>query len=221
VGEPSRWDRITLGYRGSIECRLRMRAPWAHSAGKEALPAERAVELWQCVEAFVASENQDRPGDEFRRFDAALRSIRTRADGPFGAADLVIGLRLPVGATIANVSRRLRSALEARVESWKANGAEVRVGLRGGQEAWRASKSTSLVSAFLRSIRTEGGEPRFVVKTGTADFNIVGPAWPEVPIVAYGPGDSGLDHTPVEHILIEEYELAIRVLSKVLVDLTR
>ena len=221
VGEPSRWDRITLGYRGSIECRLRMRAPWAHSAGKEALPAERAVELWQCVEAFVTSENKDRPRDEFSRFDAALRSIRTRADGPFGTAELVIGLRLPVGATIENVSQRLRSALDGRVESWQADGAELSVRLRGGQEAWRASKGTPLVAAFLRSIRAEGGDPRFVVKTGTADFNIAGPAWPDVPIVAYGPGDSALDHTPAEHILIEEYEQAIRVLSNVLTDLTR
>jgi len=28
----------------------------------------------------------------------------------------------------------------------------------------------------------------------------------------YGPGDSVLDHTPGEHVVIEEYETAIRVL---------
>jgi len=56
------------------------------------------------------------------------------------------------------------------------------------------------------------------VKTGTSDMNVVGPVW-HCPIVAYGPGDSNLDHTPHEHILIEEYGRAIAVLTRVLVAL--
>ena len=32
------------------------------------------------------------------------------------------------------------------------------------------------------------------------------------PMVAYGPGDSSLDHTPDEHLSIEEYEKSITVL---------
>jgi LysW-gamma-L-lysine carboxypeptidase len=38
----------------------------------------------------------------------------------------------------------------------------------------------------------------------------------QCPAVAYGPGDSDLDHTPQEHILISEYQRAIRVLAEVL-----
>jgi LysW-gamma-L-lysine carboxypeptidase len=34
--------------------------------------------------------------------------------------------------------------------------------------------------------------------------------------VAYGPGDSSLDHTPKEHIDIEEYLRAIDVLTRTL-----
>jgi LysW-gamma-L-lysine carboxypeptidase len=40
------------------------------------------------------------------------------------------------------------------------------------------------------------------------------------PMVAYGPGDSKLDHTPQEHVVIEEYLAAIRVLTSVLECLT-
>ncbi|MCX6020116.1 MAG: acetyl-lysine deacetylase, partial [Chloroflexi bacterium] len=36
------------------------------------------------------------------------------------------------------------------------------------------------------------------------------------PIVAYGPGDSALDHTPHEHVPIAEFERAVRVLERVL-----
>ncbi len=57
--------------------------------------------------------------------------------------------------------------------------------------------------------------PRFLYKTGTADMNVVGPRW-NCPILAYGPGDSALDHTPDEHIDLDEYLQAIDVLTRVL-----
>jgi LysW-gamma-L-lysine carboxypeptidase len=68
---------------------------------------------------------------------------------------------------------------------------------------------------MLKAIRAEGGRPRFKLKTGTSDMNTVGPTW-QCPIVAYGPGDSSLDHTPDEHIDVEEYRRAIDVLAQAL-----
>jgi LysW-gamma-L-lysine carboxypeptidase len=81
--------------------------------------------------------------------------------------------------------------------------------------AFLAEKNTAPVRALLRAIRGEGGRPRFKLKTGTSDMNIVGPAW-GCPIVAYGPGDSSLDHTPQEHIEIDEFLRSIDVLERVL-----
>ena len=51
-------------------------------------------------------------------------------------------------------------------------------------------------------------------------MNVVGPAW-RCPILAYGPGDSKLDHTPNEHIDTQEYLRAVRVLEGVLERLTK
>ena len=59
----------------------------------------------------------------------------------------------------------------------------------GGELAVRNGKSNALVKAFLQSIRQHGGDPKFKVKTGTADMNVVAPHWP-CPMLAYGPGDS-------------------------------
>jgi LysW-gamma-L-lysine carboxypeptidase len=86
--------------------------------------------------------------------------------------------------------------------------------------AFRGERTSPIVRAFLPAIRSAGGKPRLKVKTGTADMNIVGPVW-DCPIVAYGPGDSKLDHTPNERIEIAEYLKAIDILSEALVTLAR
>ena len=57
--------------------------------------------------------------------------------------------------------------------------------------------------------------PRFVYKTGTSDMNVVGPVW-QCPMLAYGPGDSTLDHTPDEHLHLDDYQRAIAVLAAAL-----
>ncbi len=51
-------------------------------------------------------------------------------------------------------------------------------------------------------------------------MNVVGPIW-DCPIVAYGPGNSDLDHTPNEHIVLEEYLKAIKILKIVLANCMR
>jgi LysW-gamma-L-lysine carboxypeptidase len=81
--------------------------------------------------------------------------------------------------------------------------------------AFKADKRNPLVRSFLRAIREAGGDPSFKVKTGTSDMNLLGAAW-KVPILAYGPGDSTLDHTPRKHLMIEEYEKAVAVLRQAL-----
>ena len=56
-----------------------------------------------------------------------------------------------------------------------------------------------------------------MLKTGTADLNVVGPVW-GCPVVAYGPGDAALDHTPHERLSLEEYRRAVDVLGAVLAE---
>jgi LysW-gamma-L-lysine carboxypeptidase len=99
-----------------------------------------------------------------------------------------------------------------------AAGQEVR--LTGAEPAYRGDKNNALVRALLAAIREVGGEPGFKLKTGTADMNILGPAW-GCPTVAYGPGDSTLDHTPDEHIVLADYHRAIVVLDLALRRLAR
>jgi LysW-gamma-L-lysine carboxypeptidase len=115
-----------------------------------------------------------------------------------------VALRLPPGFP-----------LEPFREAATAAAGPARLSLRGYEPAYRAEKNTPLVRAFLAAIRAEGGQPRFTVKTGTSDMNVVGPAW-NCPIIAYGPGDSDLDHTPNEHIDVRELQRGVSVLTRAL-----
>lgn len=119
-----------------------------------------------------------------------------------------IGLRLPPQLDLPELKAWLQEhAAGARLE------------FDPGIAAYRAEKNTPLVRAFLEAIRIEGGAPRFKVKSGTSDMNILAPAW-GCPAVAYGPGDSHLDHTPEESIELAELERGARVLAGVLEQLS-
>ena len=84
----------------------------------------------------------------------------------------------------------------------------------------RAEKNTPVVRAFLKGIRDAGGTPRFKMKTGTSDMNILAPVW-GCPVLAYGPGDSKLDHTPDEAMDLEDFARGVNVLTTALNQLAR
>jgi LysW-gamma-L-lysine carboxypeptidase len=212
IGEPSNWDRITLGYKGRLIMEVTLRAPYSHSAGEGRLPAEQGVDFWRKVEEFCGEVNSTLGAEaSFERLDPSLRHIASRDEGAFGVVEMSLGFRLPVGISPADLEPQLRQLAGSLPE-----GSSAEFSFMGGEVAYKAGKSNPLVRTFLAAIRAAGGEPRFVVKTGTADMNVVGPYWPDTPMVAYGPGDSRLDHTPNEHIDLNEYVRAIEVLTAVL-----
>ena len=92
------------------------------------------------------------------------------------------------------------------------------VHIDGNIAAWSGPRHSPLVRTMQRAILQQGGRPRSIRKTGTADLNLVAPAW-GCPAVAYGPGDAALDHTPNEHIVLEEFRRGIAVLEGTLAQL--
>ncbi len=203
IGEPSGWDHITIGYKGSFPLTYRLRAPRCHSATCVPSVAERAVAFWNAVAEYARQYNR---GEQYRfhTLDPSLRRIVTRSDGLEEEVEMHLTLRLPPGLDPAT--------LRAQMESW-ADGASLQPGPI--DPPYRADKNSPLARLFLRAIRAHGGAPSFKLKTGTSDMNVVGPAW-QCPIVAYGPGDSALDHTPDEHLDLNEFRKSIRVLEEVI-----
>jgi LysW-gamma-L-lysine carboxypeptidase len=203
IGEPSGWQGITLGYKGVLSLDYRRVLPNGHTAGAEPGPAEEAVRVWNQLAAYTEQYNQGRAG-RFDRIEPALHTMRTFGDGLQQGVEMGITVRLPPGV--------LATDLEPLLQEW-CDGADLAV--RQSAPAYRSEKNTPLVRALLRAIRAAGGRPRFKLKTGTADMNVVGPVW-NCPMVAYGPGDSALDHTPDEQINIVEFQRSIEVLAAAL-----
>ena len=210
IGEPNRWYRVALGYKGLARFELKFKHSQAHAASTRQTACEAALETWQKIRAHADSYNADKQ----RAFDIILLTLRgmysEEADF-MQHATLQVDTRLPLDYTPEQWYNEVQEMLG------NANAELVRKGF--SVPAYACEKNTPLVRAFLKSIRSHGGKPSFVYKTGTADLNTVAPIW-QAPALVYGPGDSKLDHTLEERIPLEEYHLAVSVLVDALKELT-
>jgi len=200
IGEPSGVDAVVFGYKGILRFDWRVRRPAAHTSS----PAERAVEVaagfWTAVRDRFAA---DPAAPAFDRPIPALTALH---------GDLV--------QACARVSCRLPRDFDtesflAWARGW-ADGAEVTV--HEDLPAVRTSRADPLVRAVVDATRRVTGRASVKVKLGTSDMNVLAPGW-RVPAIAYGPGDSALDHTDDEHIAIADYLAAIDVLTSALPDI--
>ena len=224
IGEPNQWDRIALGYKGSAWANVTVKRGQVHTASGEETAAEGAVDVWLRIKAYVDSFNANKQ-KVFDKLLLTLRGMESDSNEFEQWARLKVGVRLPVEVSPDDWYIKLEETLKVFTEHSQSEpeGAETfrvfveRIGF--AVPAWGCEKNTKLVRSFLSGIRSQGGEPRFVYKTGTADLNIVAPVW-NCPAVVYGPGDSSLDHTPNEHIDLNDYQKAVEVLAEALSKLT-
>jgi [amino group carrier protein]-lysine/ornithine hydrolase len=205
--EPSGWDAVTLGYKGSLRLRYRLSQPMGHGAGPNNSAGDRAITFIRRVQDH-ATEQSNGQGS-FARLDVRVLRFHADHDGFRDTAAMTLGFRLPPEFDV--------EALKRQLEGWS-DGAELR--FDHADPAVRADKNTPVVRAFLAGIRDAGGTPRFKMKTGTSDMNILAPIW-NCPALAYGPGDSKLDHTPDEAIDLGEFQRGVEVLTTALRQLAR
>jgi [amino group carrier protein]-lysine/ornithine hydrolase len=208
IGEPSGWDRITLGYKGSTWFQYTAQCATSHSAAGTHNACEQAAHFWLSLRKMA--ENWNTPHSrQFEQISPTLWKMNSTTDSLFDTATLNFNLRIPPDV----LEPQLRNMLASITNGGKLEFDEF-------IPAYRAEKNTSLVRAFLASIRKFEGQPAFSLKTGTSDMNLVIPVW-KCPVVAYGPGDSNLDHTPQEHISKSEYLKSIEILVDVLENIMK
>jgi LysW-gamma-L-lysine carboxypeptidase len=165
--------------------------------------------LWEMIKA--AAELRTPGATGFAKLDCRLEGMTGGlTDGLVERAELRVGYRVPPGITTAELERELRTIVAGH-----AGDTRVVVERIASEEPARTPRSTTLARAFVGAIADAGGEVTFKVKSGTSDMNILAPVW-RCPMVAYGPGDSRYDHTPIERLALADYMRAIAVLRGVL-----
>lgn len=212
IGEPSGGQAITLGYKGRLLIEGSVSQAISHTAGPALSSCELATAFWERARAQSERWNAEHANNStFAALLPSLRTINSQQDGLTEQTEFVIGYRLPPNFGIAELRQQL--------EQW-AKEAGIQLHFRGEERAFQSSRNTILARTFVAALREHGLQPTFKLKTGTSDMNVVGPVWGEN-IVAYGPGDARLDHTPQEHIVIDEYLQAIDIVERVLRMLTQ
>lgn len=203
IGEPSGVNGVTLGYKGRLVAKVSASVEASHSAGPGATAAELVVDWWNAARR-LARETSEGHARVFDQVQARVRSIGSSDDGLIERASAEVGFRLPPGVGPEDWELRLRGLGES---------GGVVLECEGHERAYASERSDAAARALSGAIRSSGMMPAPKLKTGTSDMNVVGPVW-KCPIAAYGAGDSTLDHTPGEHVVIEEWLKSIGVVAR-------
>jgi LysW-gamma-L-lysine carboxypeptidase len=198
-GEPSNTNGITIAYKGRlvVECRTRGKALHAGMASEN--PIERTFEFYTRVRSAYPQHG---------KFDSVIINLTSIHAGSADAInvvpenmDFVLDVRLPPSIKNSAVVRKFRQLAPQNVTL------SVHESISGVE----TDPNHSLCRAMVHSMRHNGIAPRYVKKSGSADMNITSHAG--IPTIAYGPGDSSLDHTPHEVVEVADYRKSIAILK--------
>ena len=201
-GEPSGWTGITLGYRGLLAGTYVATSESGHTSRPENNAIQDAMDWWTRVEDEF---DPDEYLPVFERVTCKPTEFEggSSVDGLSVEATMEVQFRVPPEYTVDDVREMADGQLDGGTVHWYDLVPPV-----------MESPRTGVARAFRAAIRTAGGDPRLLRKTGTADMNVFASAW-DCPMVTYGPGDSDLDHAPNEHLPLPEYDRSIEVLVDV------
>ncbi len=218
-GEPTNVDTITIGYKGSFLVKVfcetetgHSSAPWLYENS-----IEKVLEVWNLIKniRFPEEDSESR----FNSLSFCLRGIKGGEIGSIvpSSCEALIEIRIPPSISV----KKLEKAVFNRLSEYKKKSPEVNVDIQilDHTEPYMSDRKSPLVKAFSRSIwKTRGMKVGLINKTGTGDMNIYGRST-GAPTITYGPGNSHLDHTRDEHILIQDYLDSIVVIKEGLKEL--
>ncbi|GAB1822148.1 M20/M25/M40 family metallo-hydrolase [Herbidospora sp. RD11066] len=200
IGEPSGAGALTIGYYGLLKVRIGVADPVGHTAGQGVTTAaDQMVDVLARLRDGLAEEGPDAL--------LAVLGIHAVNGGDVQRGEAVVDVRVPSTMSLDDLIGHFRQvAHPIEIEVLRATPGHV------------TARTSPLVKAFSRAFKAEGVVNRFLAKKGSSDMNTLATTWHGVPMVAYGPGDAKLDHTPHEHLEAAEYRRARSVLSRAVAE---
>lgn len=208
-GEPSGWNGITIGYKGSI--RFKYVLALQRSATTEQQPL--ANELgFQFISAIYAYINRVQP-DKQTVFQSVVLEIRDWNSVDIGVSHSVevqCVLRIPPGFD-----------QDAFIDFITTNATPGTCMVQQIIEPFQVEPDNTLVQLLSQSITKQGGTATLKRKTGSSDIGVVKQFWKASQMIGYAPGDSQFDHTTEEQLVLSDYYASILVLRDVFNGLAR
>ena len=209
-GEPSGAPNIIIGYKGS----LRLQVTFSTNGGHSASPwlsknsYEEAFTYWKAFKhSLIDNESPSKFSTPTGCVTSAVAGNATNSIP--SQASLVIDVRFPHNIKAADMINKIRTFTDHYHKSH--DDVHVAVKVNDQTEAVLGRNDSVAVRAFRWAIRkTMKCQITLVKKTGTSDMNLFAQSY-SIPMIAYGPGDSSLDHTQNENVSIPEYLHSVEV----------
>ncbi|WP_426445876.1 M20/M25/M40 family metallo-hydrolase [Paenibacillus sp. S-38] len=187
IGEPSGENNLTLGYYGLFKLEITVSRLQEHTAAKDTVSV--IDELYQVVETIRRRVKEIDPDSLSSLIDVKHTNLN--------------GLLTITGTLNFRISPAAGRDYSQSV-ALDDLGEDVRVEVLRATPGYANGRSDALVKSFVRSFAKEGRTVHYIKKRGTSDMNTLATTWEGVPMVAYGPGDSSLDHTNREYLHFAE-----------------
>jgi LysW-gamma-L-lysine carboxypeptidase len=234
-GEPTKADRLCVGYRGRVWTKLTVSTESGHSAS--AWEFENSIlvfhDVYQKIANFIEDlnisryvpEDPNNPGiSRFNELSVTLSTINA------GSASNVLpktctgdlDFRIPPWITAENFTELLKIRLQAISagfrQQWR-KPIKIEFQFVNKTEPVIVGSDNPIVQALRWSIFKETGQKMVLLhKTGTTYTNILQEHYsknnPDFVCITYGPGDPRLEHTDSECISLVEYQQCINVYER-------
>ncbi len=211
IGEPSNTENIVVGYKGLLTLRLQCNTETGHSAApwRYHSAIDKGIDIWNLIKAgFLDS------GEQASFFDGVTGCLTGINGGNSinvipSKCELALDIRIPPCIN----SNQVLNDLRKKIGSYLNDNPSVSIDLEvlDHVEGCITNSDSILAQSFSWGIRKfRKKNPTFLKKTGTSDMNILA-SKTKIPMIAYGPGDSRLDHTEDEEIVCKDYLDSIKI----------
>jgi [amino group carrier protein]-lysine/ornithine hydrolase len=216
-GEPSGLTNVVIGYKGRVQIQIECLTDGGHAAAPwlSRNSAEEAYGFWSSLRKSLLDNEAE---SKFNSITGCLTGVHTT--GPENSIPartrLTVDIRVPPETKPDEIKAIVES--EARSYSEEHPGVQLFMMVKDEVRPYIGNPHSKLVAACRGAIRRVTGEtPVMIRKTGTSDMNLLS----STQAVAYGPGNSKLDHTDQERINVSEYLKSIEVYAEILRTLAR
>lgn len=182
IGEPSGEGNLTLGYYGLYKLKITITKPQEHTAGKDAMSV---VDLLYSVVDNIRKKVEKIDSKNL----SSLIKINSYQKEGINYAEGILNFRISPEAG-KNYNEKLNYDF----------GEFVNIEILRATPGFSNARNCKLVKSFVYGFSKNGKKVNYLKKRGTSDMNTLAVSWNSIPMVAYGPGDSSLDHTSEEFV---------------------